>query len=1017
VCVRWPTVPVEFLSDEQVARFGGFVADPSPYELERFFRLDAEGLGLLRGKRRDANRLGFAVQWGTVRMLGTFLGEDPAVPAGVAEFVADQLGIADPACLRRYAERPMTAYEHQWEIRRGCGYREFAASEAELRAFLAARVWAVEEGPRALFDRSALWLIEHRVLLPGITVLARLVAEVRSSEHDRIQQLLANAPTPEQHEQFGRLLRVAEDSRRSGLDRLKGGPVNISGRGFQAALERAFAIKDLGAGEVQLLGVPPAKLAALARYGLSAKAPALRELSPSRRAATLLATLRRLEVESIDDALDLFDLLMATRLLARAERESEKAKLASLPALRRAAGKLARAVAVLLQVAEDSSGRGVSLAQAWAEIERVIPRGELTVALEQLEHLAPDRDDGDHDAEWRAELVKRYASVTGFLALLARVEFGAIDARRSLLAAVEGLPALVGRKRVLAEELDGALVAGSWRRLVLANPELPPGVADHRAYVFCVLEGLHRGLRRREIYAEGADRWGDPRARLLDGERWETARPRVLEALDLPADPDSHLQALAVTLDDADRQVASELHDANGQAVLENGKIRLERLGPAPNRPGLAQARAEMQQMMPRVDLPDVLLEIFARTGVVDCFTHVSGASARMDELEVSLCAVLLAEACNIGLRPMVNAGDRALTRGRLRHVDAAYVRPETMSAANARFIDHQAQIPIVEHWGGGMVVSVDGLRFVVPVRSLWAGPNPRYFGLRHRGATWLNVVNDRVMGVGGLVVPGTLRDSLFILDAILNRDGGPQPEVVITDAASYSDIVFGLFAICGYRFSPRIADLTDSRMWLIDPAASYGILDQLARHRVRLDRVRSHWPDMLRVAGSLTTGEVRAYDLIRMVSRDGRPTGLGEAFAHYGRIFKTLHILQVLHDERYRRMIGFQLNLHESRNGLARRIRHGQHGQLRERYREGMEDQLGALGLVLNATVLWNTIYMDKARAQRQAAGRPIPGQILESLSPLIFEHLNFSGRYPFNRHVLDRPLRDPDAPEDDET
>jgi TnpA family transposase len=128
------------------------------------------------------------------------------------------------------------------------------------------------------------------------------------------------------------------------------------------------------------------------------------------------------------------------------------------------------------------------------------------------------------------------------------------------------------------------------------------------------------------------------------------------------------------------------------------------------------------------------------------------------------------------------------------------------------------------------------------------------------------------------------------------------------------------------------------------------------------------------------------------------------------------LHILQVFHDDSYRRMIGFQLNLHESRNGLARRIRHGQHGQLRERYREGMEDQLGALGLVLNATALWNTIYLDKARAQLQAAGRPIPDKILEGLSPLIFEHLNLSGRYPFNRPVLDRPLRDPDAPEDDE-
>jgi hypothetical protein len=140
-------VPVEFLSEEQVARFGRFVADPSPLELERFFRLDKQALKLLASKRREENRMGFAVQWGTVRMLGTFLGENPiAVPCGVAAFVREQLGIQDPESLTAYAERSKTAYEHQWEIRRKCGYREFASGEPELREFLAARVWALEEG-------------------------------------------------------------------------------------------------------------------------------------------------------------------------------------------------------------------------------------------------------------------------------------------------------------------------------------------------------------------------------------------------------------------------------------------------------------------------------------------------------------------------------------------------------------------------------------------------------------------------------------------------------------------------------------------------------------------------------------------------------------------------------------------------------------------------------------------------------------------------------------------------------
>ncbi|WP_405786785.1 Tn3 family transposase [Streptomyces sp. NBC_00029] len=35
----------------------------------------------------------------------------------------------------------------------------------------------------------------------------------------------------------------------------------------------------------------------------------------------------------------------------------------------------------------------------------------------------------------------------------------------------------------------------------------------------------------------------------------------------------------------------------------------------------------------------------------------------------------------------------------------------------------------------------------------------------------------------------------------------------------------------------------------------------------MRLDRIRAHWGDMLRVAGSLTLGEVRGHDLIRMLS------------------------------------------------------------------------------------------------------------------------------------------------------
>ncbi|GAB7101970.1 hypothetical protein JCM4814A_02840 [Streptomyces phaeofaciens JCM 4814] len=107
--------------------------------------------------------------------------------------------------------------------------------------------------------------------------------------------------------------------------------------------------------------------------------------------------------------------------------------------------------------------------------------------------------------------------------------------------------------------------------------------------------------------------------------------------------------------------------------------------------------------------------------------------------------------------------------------------------------------------------------------------------------------------------------------------------------------MVFGLFKILGYNFSPRFRDLDDQRFWRGTmpsvETGTYGPLEDIARNRVNLKKVIMHWPDMLRVAGSLVTNQVRAYDLLRMFGREGRPTPLGQAFAEYGRIAKTLHL------------------------------------------------------------------------------------------------------------------------------
>jgi len=84
----------------------------------------------------------------------------------------------------------------------------------------------------------------------------------------------------------------------------------------------------------------------------------------------------------------------------------------------------------------------------------------------------------------------------------------------------------------------------------------------------------------------------------------------------------------------------------------------------------------------PRVDVREALLEIHAKTGFMDEFTHGSLEQSRVTDLPISVCAVLIASACNIGLKPVVRADLPALTRNRLAWVQQNNLRSETLIRA-----------------------------------------------------------------------------------------------------------------------------------------------------------------------------------------------------------------------------------------------------------------------------------------------------------------------------------------------
>ncbi len=385
-------------------------------------------------------------------------------------------------------------------------------------------------------------------------------------------------------------------------------------------------------------------------------------------------------------------------------------------------------------------------------------------------------------------------------------------------------------------------------------------------------------------------------------------------------------------------------------------------------------------------------------------FTHVSETRARVDDLPVSICAVLLAEACNIGIEPLIQTQVPALTRHRLSWVKQNYLRAKTLVKANARLVDYQSTLALANLWGGGDVALADGMRFVTPTKTIHAGSNPKYFSKGGRGITWYNFMSHQFSGFHGIVIPGTLRDSTYVLEGLLEQQTGLRPTEIMTDTSGTSDLVFGLFWLLGYQFSPRLADAGEARFWRIDRDADYSALDELASNCVNTKRMIHHWDDMLRIAGSLKLGVIQASELIRSLLKIDRPSSLAMAIIEAGRINKTVYLLNFVNDEDYRRRILTQLNRTEKRHGLARVICHGHRGEIRKRYREGQEDQLGALGLITNTVVLWNTIYMQDALDHLQCGTSQVLDSDVVRLSPLRYEHMNELGHYSFT--LADRIL-----------
>src|SRR4029450_6632976 len=168
------------------------------------------------------------------------------------------------------------------------------------------------------------------------------------------------------------------------------------------------------------------------------------------------------------------------------------------------------------------------------------------------------------------------------------------------------------------------------------------------------------------------------------------------------------------------------------------------------------------------------------------------------------------------------------LAADRLAWCTTWYLREETLKAATTVLVNYHHRLPLSQCWGGGTLSSSDGQRIPVGGKIRNATALPRYF--RYQGLTFYSWTSDQLSQYGTKVIPATVRDATYVLDAILDNETEPTILEHATDTAGYTDIVFALFDLLGMQFAPRLRDIGDQQLYRLSR-------EQKARHFAPVQR------------------------------------------------------------------------------------------------------------------------------------------------------------------------------------
>ncbi len=943
-------------------------------ELAKHYLLTSDDLEFISQRRRSSNKLGFALSLCMMRYPGRTLRIDEIPPKALVEFISEQLGLSYEDFLG-YASRAETRREHQYLLMQKYGYKNF--NDRYLKEMVR---WLT---PIAIENHKGMFLLQtlmyemryRKILMPSLLQIESMVSLSLSRAEKIIQQTVTSFLNKQNMQLLDDLLAFDASVGQSIFSWLRQSESRPTSANMLVIMERLQTIKRLEISETISSRVSQIRMQQYSREGYRISISHLRQYEPKRRYTLIAITLLEIQKALIDDAITMHD-----RIIGSLMRRSQNRFHQTIQDGDKKAKELIRFFSRTSQLLIESRNNG---ANPWESIDMHIGWDSFLQSVQEATSLSePIKQDHLAFIETHYVQMRKYTS-----RFLEEFDFKASAGGGDVMDAIRLLQELNSKnKRKLPEDAPVDFIPSRWKPFIYTEEGM-----DRRYYELCALSELKNRLRSGDIWIDGSKQYLDFDSYLMTRHSYSEMKSQnnlpIAVEMDFPRYLINRQKQLSESID--------ELSDMIKNGTIADVEFTQYGYSIKPYRTDGAPKEATniiryVSNLLPRIKITDLLIEVDSWTKFSDQFTHLRSGMTSTDKK--ALFAVILSDGINLGHQKMADAC-ADISVGRLRSASDWYIRDENYSSALAQITNHHHQTSLVKNWGDGTTSSSDGQRFPTGgTGDALGGYNAKYGN--QPGVVFYTHISDQYSPFHTQIIHANARDATYVLDGLLYHESDLKIEEHYTDTAGFTDHVFALCHLLGFKFAPRIRDIADTKLFALEGVEVPEQFNNIITGSLKIKDMQQNWDDVLRLAASIKIGTASASLLIRKLASYPRQNRLALAIRDVGRIERTLFILEWLKNPSLRSRVQIGLNKGEARNSLARTVFFNRLGEVRDRTFENQLYRASGLNLIVAAIILWNTVYLEKAIEQAKKEIE-IPDEFLKYFSPLGWEHINLTGDY----------------------